>query len=110
MIVFVLARKLKVCTTAWFLKSGASAEQCGRQVGGALCPNKPCCSQHGWCGTTSKYCGTGRQSQCSGSTPTPTLPSGGDGQVHQMARMHRGIALLRNKTTLELFVSHLKSD
>ncbi|KAK5784540.1 hypothetical protein PVK06_039066 [Gossypium arboreum] len=57
---------------------GASAEQCGRQVGGALCPNRPCCSQHGWCGTPSKYCGTGCQSQCSGSTPTPILPSGGD--------------------------------
>ncbi|MBA0561384.1 hypothetical protein Golob_018220, partial [Gossypium lobatum] len=28
------------------------AEQCGRQAGGALCPNNLCCSQYGWCGNT----------------------------------------------------------
>ncbi|KAL6224410.1 hypothetical protein ACLB2K_003265 [Fragaria x ananassa] len=60
---------------------GASAEQCGRQAGGATCPNGLCCSQFGYCGNTAEYCGTGCQSQCSsgggGSTPTPT-PSGGD--------------------------------
>ena len=56
-----------------------SAQQCGRQAGGALCANGLCCSQHGYCGTTSDYCGTGCQSQCGGSsTPTPT-PSGGSG-------------------------------
>lgn len=27
---------------------------------GSACPsNLPCCSQHGWCGSTSDYCGTG---------------------------------------------------
>ncbi|PPS05043.1 hypothetical protein GOBAR_AA15623 [Gossypium barbadense] len=28
------------------------AEQCGRQAGGALCPNNLYCSQYGWCGNT----------------------------------------------------------
>ncbi|KAG8478127.1 hypothetical protein CXB51_027919 [Gossypium anomalum] len=55
---------------------GTSAQQCGRQAGGALCANRLCCSQHGWCGITPEYCGTGCQSQCGGSTPTP---SGGNG-------------------------------
>ncbi|KAK8270272.1 hypothetical protein V6Z12_D11G184200 [Gossypium hirsutum] len=42
------------------------AEVCGRQAGGALCPNGLCCSQFGMCGSTSDYCGSGCQSQCSG--------------------------------------------
>ncbi|KAJ3691325.1 hypothetical protein LUZ61_020489 [Rhynchospora tenuis] len=45
------------------------AEQCGSQAGGALCPDNLCCSQYGWCGNTSDYCGEGCQSQCT--------PSGG---------------------------------
>ncbi|GMI76983.1 PATHOGENESIS-RELATED 3, basic chitinase [Hibiscus trionum] len=48
----------------------ASAQQCGRQAGGALCADRLCCSQHGWCGNTPEYCGTGCQSQCGGSTGT----------------------------------------
>ncbi|KAL6959879.1 Acidic mammalian chitinase [Sarracenia purpurea var. burkii] len=43
-----------------------SAEQCGRQAGGALCPNGLCCSQYGYCGTTPEYCQNNCQSQCSG--------------------------------------------
>uniref|UniRef100_A0A2N9G7K7 chitinase n=1 Tax=Fagus sylvatica TaxID=28930 RepID=A0A2N9G7K7_FAGSY len=43
---------------------GTSAEQCGTQGGGAVCPNGLCCSKYGWCGTTSDYCGDGCQSQC----------------------------------------------
>ncbi|KAJ0082052.1 hypothetical protein Patl1_10931 [Pistacia atlantica] len=49
-----------------FLLGGSSAEQCGRQAGGALCPGGQCCSQFGWCGTKSEYCTTGCQSQCGG--------------------------------------------
>ncbi|XP_059623387.1 endochitinase-like [Cornus florida] len=61
-----------------------SAEQCGRQAGGALCPNGLCCSEHGYCGTTSDYCIKGCQSQCrpGGSTPNPPNPTpspGGSG-------------------------------
>lgn len=44
----------------------SAAEQCGTQAGGALCPNNLCCSQYGWCGSTSDYCGNGCQSQCGG--------------------------------------------
>ncbi|KAJ0011408.1 hypothetical protein Pint_34173 [Pistacia integerrima] len=47
-----------------FLLGGSSAEQCGRQAGGELCPGGQCCSQSGWCGTKSEYCTTGCQSQC----------------------------------------------
>ncbi|KAJ6906479.1 hypothetical protein NC652_024033 [Populus alba x Populus x berolinensis] len=47
---------------------GGSAEQCGSQAGGALCPGGLCCSQFGWCGNTNDYCGTGCQSQCGGAS------------------------------------------
>ncbi|KAK7346293.1 hypothetical protein VNO80_20809 [Phaseolus coccineus] len=64
---------------------GATAEQCGKQAGGALCPNGLCCSKFGWCGDTDFYCGEGCQSRCkSGPKPTPTpstptpTPSTGD--------------------------------
>ncbi|MQI71907.1 hypothetical protein EI017_24310, partial [Escherichia coli] len=74
---------LMLCLLAFFL--GAAAEQCGRQAGGAVCPNGLCCSQHGWCGTTDPYCGAGCQSQCKpgGSTPKPT-PSGGGGDIGRL--------------------------
>ncbi|XP_073106012.1 basic endochitinase A isoform X2 [Elaeis guineensis] len=64
---------------------GSLAQQCGSQAGGQTCPNGLCCSQYGYCGSTSAYCGDGCQSQCSGggSTPSPTppspTPSGGSG-------------------------------
>ncbi|XP_027345793.1 endochitinase-like [Abrus precatorius] len=75
---------LVLCLIAFTL--GAKAEQCGKQAGGAVCPNGLCCSEFGWCGNTESYCGKGCQSQCkpSGSTPKPTpstptpKPSGGD--------------------------------
>lgn len=57
-----------------------SAEQCGRQAGGALCPGGLCCSKWGWCGNTEGHCGQDCQSQCGGSTPTPPSPTpGGQG-------------------------------
>nr|XP_023921741.1 endochitinase-like [Quercus suber] len=66
---------------------GTSAEQCGSQAGGALCRNGLCCSKFGWCGSTSQYCGSGCQSQCSSggslttTTPPPTSSGGGGGDV-----------------------------
>ena len=65
---------LIICLT---LLLGASAEQCGRQAGGAKCPNGLCCSNHGWCGNTADHCGAGKcQTQCgSSSTPTPSTPT-----------------------------------
>ncbi|KHN00426.1 Endochitinase [Glycine soja] len=68
-----------LCLSLAFLL-GATAEQCGTQAGGALCPNRLCCSKFGWCGDTDSYCGEGCQSQCKSatpSTPTPTTPSSG---------------------------------
>lgn len=57
-----------------------SAEQCGQQAGGALCPGGLCCSKWGWCGNTDAHCGQDCQSQCGGSTPTPPSPTpGGQG-------------------------------
>ncbi|XBI51361.1 hypothetical protein VPH35_033878 [Triticum aestivum] len=44
----------------------ATAEQCGSQAGGAKCADCLCCSQFGFCGTTSDYCGPRCQSQCTG--------------------------------------------
>ena len=66
-----------------FLLGTSTAEQCGRQAGGAVCPNGLCCSQFGWCGTTSEYCKNNCQSQCSSSSPTPSTPtpSGSGGGV-----------------------------
>ncbi|XP_022949792.1 endochitinase-like [Cucurbita moschata] len=58
---------------------GAAAEQCGRQANGALCPNRLCCSQFGWCGNTDEYCKNNCQSQCGGSTPSPPPSTGGGG-------------------------------
>ncbi|KAA0025616.1 endochitinase-like [Cucumis melo var. makuwa] len=59
---------------------GGSAEQCGWQAGGAVCPNGLCCSQYGWCGTVNAYCGAGCQSQCRRrSTPAPIRGGGGGG-------------------------------
>ncbi|KAK9199870.1 hypothetical protein WN944_015063 [Citrus x changshan-huyou] len=42
----------------------AENEQCGKQAGGALCPNDDCCSKDGFCGITATYCGEGCQRQC----------------------------------------------
>ncbi|PTQ26714.1 hypothetical protein MARPO_0535s0001 [Marchantia polymorpha] len=67
---------IRVATILLLLFHLSSAEQCGRQAGNAVCPNNLCCSQYGWCGSTSEYCGTGCQSgPCSGSG-TPSTPSG----------------------------------
>ncbi|KAJ4872987.1 Basic endochitinase B [Raphanus sativus] len=58
-----------------FLLSFSSAEQCGRQAGGALCPNGLCCSEYGWCGSTEAYCKLpGCQSQCTPTGPPPPPP------------------------------------
>ena len=46
------------------------AQQCGSQGGGAICANNLCCSQYGYCGSTSAYCDTGCQSGPCTSVPT----------------------------------------
>ncbi|CDP01819.1 unnamed protein product [Coffea canephora] len=64
---------LILLTLAPLFTTSSLAEQCGRQAGNALCPNRLCCSQYGWCGSTPDYCSPSNncQSQCSGSTPSP---------------------------------------
>ncbi|KAL7237290.1 hypothetical protein ACSBR2_003558 [Camellia fascicularis] len=59
---------------ATLLITKGSAEQCGSQAAGALCPGGLCCSEHGWCGTTYAYCGPGCQSQCPTTPPPPPPP------------------------------------
>ncbi|CAN6181622.1 unnamed protein product [Urochloa humidicola] len=52
------------------------AQQCGNHTGGALCRDCLCCSEYGFCGSTSAYCGKGCQSQCDGcDSPPPPPPS-----------------------------------
>lgn len=55
-----------VCLFLITLFQVGSAEQCGSQAGGAVCPGGLCCSKHGWCGNTDAYCKDGCQSQCGG--------------------------------------------
>ncbi|KAM4125993.1 hypothetical protein ACB094_01G354700 [Castanea mollissima] len=84
-----------------FLLGSTWAEQCGRQANGAVCPNGLCCSQHGWCGTITEYCGNGCQSQCkpaatTPSKPTPT-PSGGGGDVGSLISLSLFNELLKHR-------------
>lgn len=58
--------------------SSIVAQNCGPQAGGARCITSgyPCCSQYGWCGSSTDHCGVGCQSSfglyCN--TPSPTPP------------------------------------
>jgi hypothetical protein len=50
---------------------------CGASNGNTFCGDatEPCCSQYGWCGTGTAFCGTGCQSAyglCDGQTSVPT--------------------------------------
>ncbi|XP_047094239.1 chitinase 2-like isoform X15 [Lolium rigidum] len=66
-----LSAILILAVLAAVLATAARAQTCGSQAGGATCANCLCCSQFGFCGNTSDYCGTGCQSQCTGCSPTP---------------------------------------
>ena len=57
---------------AALLFSTCHAQQCGSQAGGATCANNLCCSQYGYCGSTSAYCGAGCQSGPCTSSSTGT--------------------------------------
>ncbi|KAG6558205.1 hypothetical protein Mapa_000388 [Marchantia paleacea] len=45
-----------------FLLQVSSAQECGSEAGGALCPDNYCCSKAGWCDSGDAYCGEGCQS------------------------------------------------
>ncbi|KAG8693166.1 Endochitinase 1 [Ceratobasidium sp. 395] len=51
----------------------AQGGMCGSQAKGALCPDKQCCGQYGYCGTTKEYCLTSQrcQSRCINDGPPP---------------------------------------
>ena len=51
-----------VLLAALLLSSACFAQDCGSEAGGAICEDNLCCSQYGYCGSTSDYCGTGCQS------------------------------------------------
>ncbi|KAI8906881.1 hypothetical protein EDD86DRAFT_192827 [Gorgonomyces haynaldii] len=55
-----------------------SAQQCGPLGGNGVCASGECCSQWGWCGTTTEYCGTGclpAFGKCNGVTSPSPSPS-----------------------------------
>lgn len=74
-----------------------SAEQCGRQASGALCPGGLCCSQWGWCGNTPAHCGQQCQSQCGGSSPTTPSPTSGGQGVSSIITQNVFNQLLKHK-------------
>ncbi|RWQ96642.1 glycoside hydrolase superfamily [Paecilomyces variotii] len=50
-----------------------SVDSMQASVAGKTCPLNVCCSQYGFCGTTSEFCGTGCQSDCT--QPSPDVPA-----------------------------------
>jgi chitinase len=56
--------------------SSIHAQQCGSQGGGAICANNLCCSQYGYCGSTSAYCASGCQSGPCSSPPSSSSSAG----------------------------------
>ncbi|KAL2611435.1 hypothetical protein R1flu_023127 [Riccia fluitans] len=53
-----------------------AAQQCGSQAGNAECSSNLCCSQYGYCGSSSDYCGAGCQSGPRDPWLPASLPSG----------------------------------
>ncbi|KAG8074561.1 hypothetical protein GUJ93_ZPchr0006g46064 [Zizania palustris] len=82
------------------------AEQCGSQAGGAVCPNCLCCSQFGWCGSSSAYCGNGCQSQCSGCGASPTPPSGGGPTPPSGGGGGSGVASIVSRSLFDQILLH----
>ncbi len=46
------------------IATAQAAQQCGKQANYRVCPRGLCCSQYGYCGTTSAYCWIGCQTCC----------------------------------------------
>ncbi|KAL2649494.1 hypothetical protein R1flu_017622 [Riccia fluitans] len=58
------------CILVALLLQPCTSQQCGSQAGNAVCRDNMCCSQYGFCGTDSTYCGTGCQSNCNSTLTT----------------------------------------
>ncbi|XP_047094243.1 chitinase 2-like isoform X19 [Lolium rigidum] len=89
-----LSAILILAVLAAVLATAARAQTCGSQAGGATCANCLCCSQFGFCGNTSDYCGTGCQSQCTGCSGKPSGSGGG------------GVASILSKDLFEQMLLH----
>lgn len=70
---FILTTTIVLLASSVFVQL-ASAADCGSQASNKLCANNLCCSQYGYCGVTSAYCGTGCQTQCSYAAPKGVQP------------------------------------
>nr|AAT40736.1 basic chitinase 2-1 [Nepenthes khasiana]AAT40737.1 basic chitinase 2-1 [Nepenthes khasiana] len=86
-----------------------SAEQCGSQAGGAVCPGGLCCSQYGWCGTTDDYCGAGCQSQCSFSGGDPSSLVTRDKFNQMLKHRNDGGCPAKGFYTYDAFIAAAKS-
>ena len=51
-----------VLLAALLISADVAAQDCGSEAGGATCADNLCCSQYGYCGSTSDYCGPGIKS------------------------------------------------
>ncbi|XP_047094228.1 chitinase 2-like isoform X4 [Lolium rigidum] len=91
-----LSAILILAVLAAVLATAARAQTCGSQAGGATCANCLCCSQFGFCGNTSDYCGTGCQSQCTGCSPVQRCGSQFGG----------GVASILSKDLFEQMLLH----
>ncbi|CAI5495064.1 unnamed protein product [Closterium sp. Naga37s-1] len=67
---FLLASLLLLLSSAHLPLRARAQGECSATL---LCPNKLCCSQWGWCGSTVDHCGANCLSQCS--PPPVTSPS-----------------------------------
>ncbi|XP_047094229.1 chitinase 2-like isoform X5 [Lolium rigidum] len=90
-----LSAILILAVLAAVLATAARAQTCGSQAGGATCANCLCCSQFGFCGNTSDYCGTGCQSQCTGCSP-----------VQRCGSQFGGVASILSKDLFEQMLLH----
>lgn len=68
----------------------SEAQECGSAVNNTVCQDGLCCSEFGFCGGSSAYCGTGCQSQCG--LPSPPGPP---------VRSTSGLAKVLNESLFE---------
>ena len=66
-----------VLLAALLISADVAAQDCGSEAGGATCADNLCCSQYGYCGSTSDYCGTGCQSGPCTSSSSSSSSGGG---------------------------------
>lgn len=85
----------------------AQGTSCGSQAKGALCPDKQCCSQYGYCGTTSDFCLTSKrcQSRCINDGPPPP-PAGPKAPTIDTSKLWKPAAGTLNDKRLVAYFSN----